>query len=137
MDQSLTLWPVSLSANVRNRRKGGDNHTDREGHKPPNLAVARASQQWPLRGRFGRLTPDRPAAAMRRNRTIGVSPTLAAAADRASSAEDLPLRLLNRILRAAVPEPGAAASAVIRRSGARCCGAARLERACSASGGRV
>jgi hypothetical protein len=51
---------------------------------------------------------------MRRNRTISVSPTLAAATDRASSAEDLPLRLLNRILRAAVPEPGAAASAVIR-----------------------
>jgi hypothetical protein len=29
---------VSLSANVRNRRKGRDNHTDREGRKPPNFA---------------------------------------------------------------------------------------------------
>ena len=54
------------------------------------------------------------------NRTIGVSPTLAAATDRASSAEDLALRLLNRILRAAVPEPGAASSAANRRSAARC-----------------
>ena len=30
---------VSLSANVRNRRRRRDNHTDREGPQPPDLAV--------------------------------------------------------------------------------------------------
>ena len=30
---------VSLSASVRNRRKGRDNHTDREGRKPPDWAT--------------------------------------------------------------------------------------------------
>jgi hypothetical protein len=35
---------VSLSANVRNRRKGRDNHTDREG--PQTIQLSRSQRVW-------------------------------------------------------------------------------------------
>ena len=50
---------VSLSANVRNRRKGRDNHTDREGPQTTRLGRSACHRPMTAKGHEERFSPTR------------------------------------------------------------------------------